>query len=162
MSELTWTEVLKKLLEKNILIEDPSTGIIQIQPEYYLKLNKNIPGTVKTQIPGIDLLVKQYIDLWPKKILSGGRPVRQGPTPITKKLTVFIKKHPKVTFEQILNATNRYLATMKSKDWAYMTCSDYFISKNESSVLESYLEDKDLGNKEISETPKVSLNQRFI
>jgi len=159
---ITWTEVVQKLLLEGILIEDPSTGIIQISPEYYLKLNKHIPGTVKTQIPGIDDLVKKYIDLWPKKILSGGRPVRQGPTPITKKLTVFIKKHPKVTFEQILNATSRYLATMKVKDWNYMTCSDYFISKNETSVLESYLEDSDLGKKEVSETPKVSLNQRFI
>lgn len=160
LSQTTWGEVLTRLLQEKVLLED-ERGIIQINPKYYAELGKSIPGTVNSNKERAAKLAQSYIDLWPKKIMSGGRPIRQGLTAITKKLNVFMNKHSKVTDAEIINATSRYVATKKKYDWNYATCSDYFIMKNDTSLLEAYLSDPQLGSQDVGQKAP-SLNQRMI
>lgn len=155
----TWGEVLQRLLDEDVLIED-NIGVIQIHPTYYAALGRTLPGAVNPNKTRAEKLAQSYIDLWPKKIMSGGRPIRQGPTAITKKLNGFMNKNPKITDEQILDATRRYV-NMKQKDnWEFATCSDYFISKGNTSLLESYVFQPELGSKDQKSAP--AMNQRFI
>lgn len=158
----SWAEVLQRLLDEKILLEDEK-GIIQIDPHYYAELGKHIPGAVNPNKERAVKLAQPYIDLWPKKIMSGGRPIRQGPTVITKKLNVFMNKHPKVKDAEILNATTRYTAWKKNNNWEYASCSDYFISKGDTSLLEAYLADPELGSKDVgAKGSSNSLTQKFI
>jgi hypothetical protein len=136
------------MLEKKILLE-ADNGIIQISPEYYKNLGKPLPGTTVSKNKNrANELAKLYIAKWPKKILSGGRPVRQGLTSVSKKMLIFMNKHPEVTDQQILDATQRYVNLKVRDNWVYATCSDYFILKNDSSQLEAYIQDTSLGSKE--------------
>jgi hypothetical protein len=80
MQTKTWAEVLQRLLDEKVLFENEN-GIISIHPTYYRELGKPIPGLHSGHNKArAEALAKQYIELWPKKIMSGGRPVRQGLT----------------------------------------------------------------------------------
>jgi hypothetical protein len=148
------------LLNTQVLVEDPVTGIIQLNGQLYTYLGKNAPATTSTNHQRAKVLAPLYQKLWPEKIMSGGRPVRQGPMSLTKKLTVFLNKNPKVTEQQILDATERYIATKKKENYAFMACSDYFIDKNGNSLLESYITNPNLGAKFKENTQ--AINQRFV
>lgn len=148
------------LLKLEALIEDPITGAIQLNTDLYTHIGKEPPATTGINAQRAKALAVVYQKLWPPKILSGGRPIRQGPLALTKKLTVFMNKHPKVTDAEILNATERYLA-MKAKDqFKFVVSSDYFIEKSGGSLLESFITNPEAGAKEME--VKKSLNQRFI
>lgn len=155
----TWPEVLQKLLEMGVLLEDEK-GIIQIAPIYYAELGRPLPGTVNPNKERAAKLAQSYIDLWPKKLLTGGRPIRQGPGAVIKKLNAFMNKHPKVTDVQIMDATKRYVNTKKKDNWEFATCSDYFISKGDTSQLEAYISQPEMGSSEFKPGP--AMNQRFI
>ncbi len=148
------------LLQVQALIEDPTTGVITLHPEVYNMIGKTPPATPSQKIQRVRALVVEYIKLWPTKLASGGRPIRQGPVALTKKLHAFLSKHPKVTDAEILNATGRYLAAKKKDGYQYISCSDYFIDKSGNSILESYLVNPDLGSKDLE--PTQAVNQRFI
>ena len=146
---MLWKDVILQLLEKKILLE-ADNGIIQISPEYYTQIGKSLPGTTASRNKDrANKLAVAYLCHWPKKIMSGGRPVRQGQTSIAKKLLIFMNKHPEITYDQILKATVRY-TNLKTKDnWEFAVCSDYFILKNDSSQLEAYIQDTSLGSTEL-------------
>lgn len=134
-----------KLLDMKALMPDSETGIIQIDPNLYQELGQPIPGTLKNANKRrAKALAPAYISIWPKGVSSGNRSVRQGPVAITKKLTVYINKHPEHTDNQILNAAQRYVNYMQTKNYDFMTCSDYFIEKSQNSLLESYVCDPEL------------------
>lgn len=135
------------LLNQGVLVEDGSTKIIQIHPHLYKEINKPIPGSIKMNTVRAKELAPAYIEIWPKGISSGGRSVRQGPVAITKKLAVYINKHIDHTNEQILDAAQRYVNFMQTKQYDYMTCSDYFIEKSQNSLLESYICNPELNAK---------------
>lgn len=60
---------------------------------------------------------------------------------IEAKLSDFLKKNPEYTEEQILNATNRYLESYKSRgDLTFMQLLKYFIEKDGNSTLLTFLE----------------------
>lgn len=132
---------LALLLQHRFLIEDPETGVIQLDPSGYQLLNKPIPATFNnaTFKARVDKLIKSYLEIWPAKIMSGNRLVRQGPGAIRKKLSVFLKKYPKYTDDQILAATKKYVDKLRQNNFNYVICSDYFIEKNGVSQLESYI-----------------------
>lgn len=146
---MEWKQVISTMLEKKILLE-ADNGIIQISPEYYKHLGKSIPGlTANKNKERAGKLTVLYLNLWPKKILSGGRPIRQGLTSVSKKMLIFMNKHPEVTDQQILEATTRYV-NLKAKDnWEFAVCSDYFILKNEVSQLEAYIQDTSIGSEDV-------------
>ncbi len=151
---------IQELLDTSILIEDPVSGAIQLNTDMYTHLGKNAPASTGMNHQRAKALAVVYQKLWPSGITSGGRPVRQGPLALTKKLTVYLNKHPKTTEQEILSAAERYLGTKKKENYSFITCSDYFIEKGGSSLLEAYITNPELGSKNLE--PSQSINQRFV
>jgi len=149
------------LLNEGFLTEDPVNGTVQMHPEMYTYMGKHSPFTLGNRPKQrAEKLVTAYQKIWPAGVSSGGRPVRQGPSALTKKLTVYLGKHPKTTDAEILSAAERYVATKKKENYSFITCSDYFIEKGGSSVLEAYISNPNLGADKLE--PTKAINQRFV
>lgn len=107
--------------------------------------NVTTPPVVQAPVTKAYKLVPDWIDdwraLWPAKIKSGGRRVRGDKQGVTKKMTAFLCTYPKTTKEQIFEATKQYLHEKRQVDWKMITCADYFISKNNTSLLAGSVED---------------------
>jgi hypothetical protein len=88
--------------------------------------------------------VEEWIDEWreifPKGIKSGSHFVRGSRQGCLSKMRSFIRNHKKVTKEQIFKATQLYVEERKKERYAYCKVADYFISKSQVSMLESYIE----------------------
>jgi hypothetical protein len=114
-------------------------GLIKITGE-------NLPGDVEFRKNWLNLLpasekldidwVKEYLELWPQGVKSVGRYVRVSETDLETLLKKFVKKY-KYSKEVILEATKKYIEEKRKVNWSYITCSDYFISKNNISMLAS-------------------------
>jgi hypothetical protein len=89
----------------------------------------------------VDEWIEEWRDLFPKGVKSGNRPVRGDRKGVYTKMKVFVKNNPKVTKEQIIDATRQYVFDANLKSYQYMICADYFISKNGSSMLGAMIED---------------------
>lgn len=88
-------------------------------------------------------LAEELRDLYP----SGKRPGtaymwKDSAAVISKRLKALYKKYNlKYTDEQVINATKRYIESFNG-DYTYMQLLKYFISKDESSQLLSYIENE--------------------
>lgn len=86
--------------------------------------------------------IDSWINLWPKGVKSGGRPVRASRATIIKKMnTLLLNKKYKI--EDIIDCTTAYISEKEKSQWAYISCADYFIKKDGSSLLEALLEEFD-------------------
>jgi len=115
----------------------------------YLKITPDGPvltGKLKLDFPNVvkSLDIEQWIEEWralfPAKVESGGRPVKGSKQGCLKKMKSFINKHPDVTVEEIFEATKIYIFSRKRENYNFMTTADYFIEKNNVSLLESLIE----------------------
>jgi hypothetical protein len=145
------------LLEAGYLLLDQKTGVIQLSDPAYALVGQPPPKhenlqsltlvevkqirkrvrKAKSDDTRLEQLIVDYLSLWPEKVMSGGRLVKQGPAAIRKKFAPFLKRHPEFTDTQILNAATKYISKAKQVNYGYMTCSDYFIEKNGASQLEA-------------------------
>tara|TARA_R110000744_G_scaffold267336_3_gene381208 strand:+ start:191 stop:847 length:657 start_codon:yes stop_codon:yes gene_type:complete len=104
----------------------------------------NLPKPV-VKAPDSYKLVNDWIDdwreLWPAKQKSGGRRIRGDKQGVTKKMTAFLCTYPKTTKEEIFEATKQYLHEKRQVDWKMISCADYFISKNGTSLLAGAVEE---------------------
>lgn len=82
---------------------------------------------------------KEWRDLWPKGVTSGGYPVRADLPGIIKKLKNFTKKYG-YSKEDIFKATRIYLQEKELNGWAYIKLANYFIEKDGMSILASCCE----------------------
>lgn len=80
--------------------------------------------------------IEDWVNLFPKGIQSGGHYVRSDIKSCTNKMTQLIKNN-EFTKEQIFEATMKYIERKKNENYAYMSCSANFISKNNVSLLAS-------------------------
>lgn len=85
--------------------------------------------------------IDEWRDLFPKGVKSGNRPVRGDKKGVHTKMKIFVKQNPKVTKEQIIDATRQYVFDSNLKAYKFMICADYFINKNGSSMLGAMIED---------------------
>jgi hypothetical protein len=83
--------------------------------------------------------IEEWRNLFPT-VKVGGRPAKGSKAGVIKKMLKFIKDNPKVTKEEIFEATKSYIFEKKQKNYDYMQCADYFIEKNGNSTLESFIE----------------------
>jgi hypothetical protein len=86
--------------------------------------------------------IESWRELFPQGVKSGERPVKGDKQGCLKKMSVFVKKYPDITKEEIFEVTENYIFEKKSKNYQYMTCADYFISKDSISLLASLVEHK--------------------
>ena len=89
----------------------------------------------------VDAWIDEWRDIFPTGVKSGNRPVRGDKKGVYTKMKVFVKNNPKITKEQIIEATRQYVFDASLKSYNYMICADYFINKNGSSMLGAMIED---------------------
>ena len=95
--------------------------------------------------------IEQYRDIFAPAKASGGRPIKGGKASCYKKMERFLREHPDVTPEQILQAATNYMIRKSKDNYAFVTCADYFIYKRdksggEVSLLETEVEQVKEGN----------------
>lgn len=79
--------------------------------------------------------------IFPAKIRGGGgKLVRSSTMAVIDKLKKFFKYYPKVTTEQVLKATTSYIENRRRANWGFITQLDYFIFKDNVSMLYSEVE----------------------
>lgn len=85
----------------------------------------------------VDGWIKEWRELWPKGVTSGGYPVRSDLPGITKKMKAFLRK-TNYSKEEIILATKLYLKERYENNWSYMKLAGYFIEKDGESILSSF------------------------
>lgn len=109
------------------------------------KFNSIFNESIKTKEIILDKVVENWIDSWrelfPSGVKSGGRPVRGDKQGVLKKMKKFVKQNPNIPINTIFKATKNYVISKKLDNWNFMTCADYFIEKNNISLLSSFIED---------------------
>jgi len=88
-------------------------------------------------------LAKEFRELFPAGVKSGGYYVRVPQKEIEVLLDKFIKKY-KFSPDVIIAATKRYIAEKRAVNWAYIQTANYFIFKNEKSALAAYCDNLDV------------------
>jgi hypothetical protein len=84
--------------------------------------------------------IEEWRELFPAGVKTGGYYVRGSKAGCLKKMKSFLKLNKKVTKNQIMSATKLYINESRSRRYSYMKMADYFINKDGTSMLESYLE----------------------
>ena len=129
-------EVLSYLIEKNILKKDKLSGEYKLTEYGYIHLEEKEPKKKQVNYQG---LADQIRNLFPSGVKSGGAYVRSSVLSLAGKLKTFDKKFPGYTEEQILKATKAYVDEMSKVNYQYMKLAEYFIIKDNSSMLETYI-----------------------
>lgn len=137
----------------NIITHLIDNGFIVKQGELYILKGKALNLLDIEPIEPVALntcasWIEEWIDLWPKGVKSGSRPVRAGKQSIVTKMNTFLANHKDAKPQDIIDCTKAYIDDLESRQWAYITCADYFISKNRSSLLEALLDNFDRDNYE--------------
>lgn len=90
---------------------------------------------------GVESWIEEWRDLWPKGVKTMGRLVRGDKQGCLQKMKSFLKNHTGHSKEDIFNATKIYIFDRYRDNYKAMACADYFISKDNVSILAAYLED---------------------
>jgi len=84
----------------------------------------------------LESLSNKMREIFPPKIRGGaGKPVRSSQREVIDKLKKFFKYYPLTKEEDVLKATTLYIENRRKVGWAYITQLDYFIFKDNSSML---------------------------
>lgn len=139
ISEVTKKAVIAHLIENGfikvngdaVILKGKALELLDVEPqEDIISLNT------------CDSWIDDWIALWPKGVKSGGRPVRASKATVVKKMnSLLLNKKYKV--EDIIDCTKAYISEKEAARWAYISCADYFIKKDGSSLLEALLEEFD-------------------
>ena len=79
--------------------------------------------------------------IFPAKVRGGGGKLVRSPTmAVMDKLKKFFKYYPKVTTEQVIKATTNYIDNRRRAGWGFITQLDYFIFKDNVSMLYGEIE----------------------
>lgn len=90
----------------------------------------------------LDSLAEKMRALFPAKVRGGaGKPVKSPKMAVVDKLKKFFKYYPNVSEDMILQATSNYVENRRIANWAYMSQLDYFIFKDNTSMLASEIEE---------------------
>lgn len=139
-------------LEKRsyIKFEEDNEVILRIKAIKLFKTDK-----IPLKKEDFDAFVEKYRNIFPEGVKSGARPLRSDRVSCKKKLLKFQEMYPDYTQEEILDATKAYIDLKRKEAYKFTTCADYFIIKEGSSILASYVEDIRLrGLKKVNGTGK--------
>ena len=122
-------EVMEHILQER--------GYLKILPDNEILLRESCNKLFDDVTKWID----EWREIFTKGIKSGNRPVKGDKAGVLKKMKTFLKENPTINKEQIFEATRQYVFELSLKSYQFMLCADYFINKNNSSVLGAMIEE---------------------
>ena len=125
--------ILKSLEEKCFITKQNESYILRVRGNKLLNI-------VNQEDLKVENWVDEYRNLFPTGVKSGGYPVRGSKKTCIDNLKKFIIEFGKDK-KTILEATKIYIENKSKENFNYIMLSHYFIYKNGSSMLESYIED---------------------
>ena len=129
-------------LQQKGFIETRNDGILITKKTIDL-FSKKTPKSEQAKQEDLYEFVEKYRAIFPDKIKSGGRLIKSDSFACIKKMRLFKGKFKQFSEEQILQATSNYISSKKKENYHMCTCADYFIEKNNASMLASYCENLD-------------------
>lgn len=118
-----------KIIDDKILVRKKGVDIFQE------------PIVVKNSI---ETWIDEWRNIFPSGVKSGGRPVRGDRSGVLTKMQAFVKQNPQYTSDQIFDATKQYVFESSLKSYNFIICADYFIKKNNSSMLAAMIEELEI------------------
>ena len=98
------------------------------------------------KLKNIDLLgldfkerISEYISIWPTQKLPSGKYARGNAKNIEENFMWFFQEYPDYNWENILEATEKYVEEYRVKNYEYMRTAMYFIKKLKDGTSESEL-----------------------
>jgi hypothetical protein len=88
-----------------------------------------IKETIKDN-ENVEEWIKEWVDIFPRGIRSGGRLLRGDTPSCLRKMRVFLREYP-YSKDIILEATRKYLQAKEAENFAYTRCAVYFIFRVE-------------------------------
>ena len=153
-------DILYKLYFKPKLSEVGKTQIRKIVPSIYINMGsctlsskgKSLVKSVEMlfkpikKLKNIDLLgldfkerISEYISIWPTQKLPSGKYARGNAKNIEENFMWFFQEYPDYNWENILEATEKYVEEYRVKNYEYMRTAMYFIKKLKDGTSESEL-----------------------
>jgi len=118
--------LIERKLVRSVSTSSLSYSNLRLNEELFLKL---------LGIETINSWIKEWFELWPQGVKSGGYYIRTDEKGCHVKLTRFTKKYPKYTKEIILEATRRYLSQRSLESYEYTKLAPNFIDQHGVSIL---------------------------
>lgn len=126
-----------KALEESEWLKITNDGLFT-RAKFRTTFKKELEGLLASE--RVEDWITEWRSLWPSKVKSASRPVIGDKQGVLKKMTLFVKENKEYTKQEIFDATKAYLYEKERDSHRYMTCADYFISKDGSSMLASWIE----------------------
>lgn len=99
--------------------------------------------TIKNELSKVKDWVQEYRELFPAKT-PGGRLLRGTPSGCIKKMQTFVKQNSSkgniITKDIVINATKEYLKGQAREGYMYTKAANYFIIKDQDSLLLQHIE----------------------
>lgn len=108
-----------------------------------VKNKKKLPAQLED--PRFLEYVKEFVEIFPKlTIPTSGKPARSNVKDLAGAFKWFFANH-QYSWEQVMDATRNYVSHFESKNWYYMSTSQYFVRKQQNdksvvSILADYCE----------------------
>ena len=134
---------LEVLSSKGLVVIPPDGkfGLKDIEITDKFRKLAEVNGT-KTEMEqdGEFAFYRQVFDLFPDHAKTGGYKVKSNFPEFCRRMAAFQKKHSIIPKTVILKATERYVATMRTKGYKYMKLATYFVFKGNMSDSVLYAE----------------------
>jgi hypothetical protein len=129
-----------KVTPDQIVLRRKAHLLFEVEDYDYEKHNTT---TIKEEVSRVKNWIGDYRGLFPRKT-NNGRLLRGTPASCTKKMETFINNNSSkgniITKEMILRATQKYLNEQKREGFLYTKAANYFIMKEQDSMLLQYIE----------------------
>jgi hypothetical protein len=126
----------KVLVERQFLeIQDGYVVVTEAGFKLAQKDMQPIETKLEVSLDNLDKLAKEFRDLFPKGVRSGGYLVRGSESSCKTKLKRFKKKYPEFDDKTIIKATKQYVMSKQREGYNHMKLAPYFIEKDGVSML---------------------------
>jgi hypothetical protein len=133
-------------------------GYIKIVADNGIVLRAKGAALLPSKVANVELWIEDWRSIWPIGVRSGGRPVRGNKADCLMKMTKFMESS-EYTKDEIMASTFAYVTQKKHEDYKYMISADYFIRKDNCSLLESWCEDMKARGGKVEDFEKPSFNE---
>ncbi len=147
-----------KYVNEGVSDQYDEDDIVELFEEY----TKNQMVKVLSKKDYIDSWIEAWVQIFPKGIKSGGKPLRSSPKDCSKKMLAFMNDYPEYDMELIMFATNEYIKQKSSEQFAYTRCASNFIGKRgEGSDLAAWCEECKTLDKSQQQLPYIPVEPSF-